>query len=69
MGDYNPPPDIVRLISSLTERLSALERTRTIPVSAGPPTNAAPDGAMVVDITNHRLYVRDSGTWRFAATT
>lgn len=67
---------VQRIIAGLSARIAylesqvrALQTTPTVQVNAGPPTNAARDGTLCVDQTNHRLYVRDSGTWRFVATT
>ncbi len=36
---------------------------------AGAPSEADPDGAVAVDTTNHRLYVRSGGAWMYAALT
>lgn len=45
----------------------------SIKTKAGPPTdadiNVDRDGTMVLDTTNHRLYVRSGGVWRYSALT
>ena len=32
---------------------------------SGAPTTSPVDGTLYVDITNHRLYVRSGGTWKY----
>lgn len=65
----DPVAVLSQQVRDLRRDLASLQRVATVQVSAGPPSQAARDGTLVVDTTNHRLYVRDSGTWRFAATT
>lgn len=57
MGDYNLPPDLARAIAALSNRVSALERTRTIPVGSGAPTGALADGALYGDKVGSFFYV------------
>lgn len=45
-----------------------------VPTKAGVPTDSdvlttAADGMMILDTTNHRLYIRDGGSWKYAALT
>lgn len=37
--------------------------------TAGAPSHTAPDGTMHLDTTNHRLYVRSGGVWKYTALT
>lgn len=32
-------------------------------------TDAPPDGTLVLDTSNHRLYIRDGGAWKYASLT
>lgn len=41
----------------------------TIPTSAGAPATTPPDGTIVVDTTDSRLYVRSGGAWHYIAFT
>lgn len=64
MAAYNLPPDLARAITDLSNRIAALERTRTIPTGSGAPTTAPADGAQYGDETNLKLYVRLGGAWK-----
>lgn len=52
-------------LSDARQRIAALERSATVQVGAGAPTQPARDGTLYVDSTNLRLYVRVSSSWRF----
>lgn len=47
----------------MEQRLSALERTRTIPTGSGAPSGSPGDGAQYADITSGNYYVRENGVW------
>lgn len=38
-----------------------------LPTNAGAPSGSAPDGTAILDSTNHRLYVRSGGIWKYTA--
>lgn len=38
-------------------------------ITAGPPSSTPSNGALAIDSTNNRLYVRVGGTWKYAALT
>jgi hypothetical protein len=59
----------VEKTGDLEARVAALERSPVVQSGAGAPTSAPRDGTLYVDTTAHRLYVRDSGTWRYVITT
>ena len=62
-------------IVALTTRVEKLERSaKVLRIKQGIPTDAdysstPPNGTMVLDALNNRLYVRVGGVWRFAALT
>jgi hypothetical protein len=63
--------DPVRRIEELERAGVRATRVRT---KAGVPSDAdftvaPPNGTMMLDTTNHRLYVRSGGTWRYATLT
>jgi len=45
------------------------DRFTTVANCAGAPTGAVADGMVILDSTNHRLYVRSGSTWRYTALT
>jgi hypothetical protein len=53
-------------IGALEARIAALERTPTVQVGSGAPTQTARDGTLYVDTTNSRLYARSAGVWKSA---
>jgi hypothetical protein len=56
-----------------TDGIYEVDNYRYLPTKAGAPTDAdvpiARDGVQIVDTTNHRLYVREAGTWKYATLT
>lgn len=60
---YHGQPDLGNFLKALDRRLSALERTRTIPSGDGAPTSSPADGAQYMDTTNGDYYVRSAGAW------
>lgn len=69
MGAYNSPPDLVAVIRSHSRRLDALEKSRTIQVTAGAPPAGQDDGALTADKTGLFLYVVLNGVARRVAVT
>jgi hypothetical protein len=67
VGDYHGDDDLATLIQRLDGRVSALERTRTIPVGSGTPTGTGSDGAMQGDTAGPYLWLKIGGTWRRTA--
>ena len=48
---------------------SATADIPAIPTMSGNPSGNVDNGSIVVDTTNHRLYVRSAGAWKYAALT
>lgn len=45
-------------------RIDALERTPTVQVGSGAPSNTCRDGTLYVDVPGLKLYVRVGGAWK-----
>jgi hypothetical protein len=67
MGHYNAPPDFIAEIKRLQDRVAALANRAPVGVIAAPPTDAPLDGAIRVDISTSRLWVRIADVWKSAA--
>lgn len=63
ISDYTSPPDLAASIADMAARISALERTRTIPTGSGAPSSSPDDGAQYGDVTTGNYYVRVNGAW------
>jgi len=64
---YNTQPSVERTIREMDKRISALERTRPIPVGSGGPPAGQYDGSLWGDKTGLFLYVVLGGTARKVA--
>lgn len=59
---------IIRAVGELLKIRHTSGAVMTI-TGAGAPSITAPNGTMYVDTTNHRLYVRSGGAWKYATLT
>lgn len=57
----------VQLVLGSVSATTATTGFPQIPLVAGPPTGAAPNGSLVGDSTNSRVYLRIGGAWKYAA--
>lgn len=70
MGSYNLPPELAEFFTDVKNRLSALERSAPlVQTVSGAPTDSPADGALRIDKTNGRLYVRYNAAWHYATLT
>jgi hypothetical protein len=71
-GVWTENPGLMAFGAS-TDGIYEVDNYRYLPTKAGAPTDAdvpiARDGVQIVDTTNHRLYVREAGTWKYATLT
>lgn len=61
---YHGQPDLTAFLRQLDTRLSALERTRTIPMGTTTPSTTPADGAMQGDTTGPYLWLRVGAAWK-----
>lgn len=70
--NYQQTRDALRAIVASLKTLFTMRQTNgavTTLTGAGAPTFSAPNGTLYVDTTNHRLYARSGGAWKYAALT
>lgn len=64
MSQYISPPEILDYLRRIDARVQALANTRPVQTGAGVPSSSPQDGAIYVDTTNSKLYVRTGGAWK-----